>query len=105
MEQLSAIQWICGQLRARLLRDGIVPGDMANSQLASGFFRFRERSFGHTSLTPRYGTSRGEVQHPQNLRTQKIQQPHALNPLYRRVMRNIGLHTYRSDQHLSMPRV
>jgi hypothetical protein len=42
LEQSSAIQWICGQLRARLLRDGVVPGDMANPYNVPWFFRFRE---------------------------------------------------------------
>jgi hypothetical protein len=42
MEQLSAIQWICGQLRARLRSDGVVPGDMANPYNVPWFFRFRE---------------------------------------------------------------
>jgi hypothetical protein len=41
-EQSSAIQEICGQLRARLLRDGVVPGDIANPYNVPWFFRFRE---------------------------------------------------------------
>ena len=42
LEQSAAIQWICGQLSARLLRDNIVPGDMANPDNLPWFFRFRE---------------------------------------------------------------
>src|SRR5512143_767188 len=48
------------------------------------------KSFGQ-SPTPRYGTSRGEVQSPQDLRTQNAQQPHAPDPLRRRAMRSVGL--------------
>jgi hypothetical protein len=42
MEQSSAIQWICGQLRERLLSDGVVPGDIANPYDVPWFFKFRE---------------------------------------------------------------
>jgi hypothetical protein len=41
-EQSSAIQWICGHLRARLPSDGVVPGDIANPYNLPWFFRFRE---------------------------------------------------------------
>jgi hypothetical protein len=46
MEQSSAIQRICGQLRVRLLSDGVVPGDMANPYNIPWFFRFREEILG-----------------------------------------------------------
>jgi hypothetical protein len=42
MEQSSAIPWICGQLRERLLSDGVVSGDIANPSNIPWFFRFRE---------------------------------------------------------------
>lgn len=42
LEQSSAIQWICGQLSARLLSDGVVPSKMENPQGVPWFFRFRE---------------------------------------------------------------
>lgn len=42
MEQLSAIRWICDQLTARLERDGVMPGDLANPYDVPWFFRFRE---------------------------------------------------------------
>lgn len=41
-EQSSVIQWICGELRAQLLSDGVVPRDIANPYNSPWFFRFRE---------------------------------------------------------------
>ena len=51
----------CGQLRARLLGDGVVPGDIPNPYDIPWFFMFREEIL-KESLTRRYGASRGEVQ-------------------------------------------
>jgi hypothetical protein len=42
MEQSTAIQWICGHLRERLLRDRVVPVDIANPYNIPWFFMFRE---------------------------------------------------------------
>jgi hypothetical protein len=42
-EQSAALQSICEQLRARLLSDGVVPGDMKNPDNVPWFFGFREQ--------------------------------------------------------------
>lgn len=42
MEQSSVIQSICGRLRERLLRDGVVPVDIANPYNIPWFFMFRD---------------------------------------------------------------
>jgi hypothetical protein len=46
MEQSSAIQSICVQLRARLLRDGVLPADIENPSNIPWFFRFRQEILG-----------------------------------------------------------
>jgi hypothetical protein len=45
-EQSSTIQAICDQLKARLLSDGVVPGDIENPYNVPWFFRFREEILG-----------------------------------------------------------
>jgi hypothetical protein len=44
--QSAAIQSICDALRARLVSDGVVPGDLANPHNVPWFFRFREEVLG-----------------------------------------------------------
>ncbi len=80
-------------LRARLLRHqrdrtrryGELP------TASPGFSGFWRRSF-ESAVGPDERTSRGEVQHPQNLRAAENPTIPLLNPLRRRVMRNVGLH-------------